>query len=300
MANRYNLKIKVGSYTGDGTSNRNIDIGMPVKYLAVKRRIGTGNGTWSMRDLPLTFAASFGSGPESNSGIQRVTESGFTVSNFSAVNAAGSEYDYFAIGGDSTTIGTGSYMGTGVNPTTITDSSINFTPGWLFVKAAAATTSRYRTSLMSDSGSFTTATNAASNILSLISGGFTIGGSANVNTSGAVHRFVALNTHPSYYYETTFTGNGTSQTITGLPFNPDFIFAKCDSTTNAVGLWFSTNPTETQYITSTAPVTDGITAATDYTLTIGANTLTNEDTKTVRLMCFKAGEYVLPFNRTAI
>jgi len=300
MANRYNLKVKVGSYTGNGTANTNIDAGMPIKYLIVKRRLGTASSSWSMPELPLTFAASIGSGAESNSGIQKVTESGFTLSTSSNVNAVGSVYDYFAMGGNNTTIGVGSYMGTGVNPTTITDSKIDFTPNWVYLKAASATTSRFRTSLMSASGSFSTANEAASNINSFTSNGFVIGGSTNVNTSGAVHRFVALNTHPSYYYETSFTGNGTSQSITGLPFNPDFIIVKCNSSTNAIGMWFSTNPTETQFITSTTPATDAITAVSNYTVTIGSNALANENGVTMRLMCFKDGEYVLPFDRTAI
>lgn len=300
---RYNLKIKVGSYTGDGGTNRALDIGMPSKFFAAKRRIGTAVAVWGATDLPNATGGSFGAGAESASGILHVNENGCSMSSSSNINAAGNVYDYFAFDGDQSVFSVGSYAGTGVDDRNFTDTQkMSFTPNWVYCKGSGATTSRYKTALMTstDSGSFSTAIEAADHIQSFISGGFQLGTNANVNGSGTLYRYMAMRTNSNFYYETTFTGNGTSQTITGVPFNPDLIIAKCNSTTNSIGLWFSTNPAETQFLTSTAPATDAITSATGGTITIGANALVNENAVQVRLMCFKAGEYLVPFSRSFI
>lgn len=299
----YNLKIKVGSYTGDGGTNRALDIGMPAKFFAAKRRVGTGVAVWGMPDLATGTGGSFGAGAESSSGVLHVNEKGCSMGASSNINASANVYDYLAIDGTSSVFSVGSYAGTGVDDRNFTDAQkINFTPNWVYCKGSGATTSRYKTELMSaaNAGSFSTAIEATDNIQSFIANGFQLGTGANVNGSGTLYRYMAMRTTSRFYYETTFTGNGTSQTLTGVPFNPDMIFVKCNSTTNNVGLWFSTNPTETQFLTSTAPATDAITSATGGTITIGSNTLANENGVTVRVMCFKAGEFLVPISRTRI
>jgi hypothetical protein len=60
-------------------------------------------------------------------------------------------------------------------------------------------------------------------IQSLDSNGFTIGTSNPVNRSGRSYTWVAFKSYAGDMALGTYTGNGSSQSVTGLGFSPDYV-----------------------------------------------------------------------------
>ena len=76
-------------------------------------------------------------------------------------------------------------------------------------------------------------TNLTANLIqSLDADGFTLGNNANVNASGSVYHWIAFAADPRLRVG-SFTGNGTSQTITGVGFQPELVFFMAASTSAA-------------------------------------------------------------------
>ena len=121
--------------------------------------------------------------------------------------------------------------------------------------------------------------------------------------------FVALNTEnlpeptisnavgekPSDYFNTVlWTGNGTSQNVTGVGFEPDFVWVKERSSTSAHALHdivrgitkrLQTNGDNAEVI----PSTGGITAVNSDGFSVGADGAYNQNSQTYVAWCWKAG-----------
>jgi hypothetical protein len=117
---------------------------------------------------------------------------------------------------------TGSYSGDGVDNRAI---STGFQPDFVIVKADTLQVGAARTSSMTGDNAkpLIGATGLTANLIqSLTATGFTLGTSAAVNASGTTYRWIAFKAGTGALKVNSYTGNGTSQSIAGAGFSPEY------------------------------------------------------------------------------
>lgn len=135
-------------------------------------------------------------------------------------------------------VASGSYTGNGADNRNIT--GVGFQPDAVIVKASTNQISVMRTSTMAgdDTKPLSGATALQTNrIQALQSDGFQVGTNAQVNSGGGgapTYYWVAFKSYPGHMTLGTYTGNNTSQSITGLGFSPDYVMILGDTGQRAV------------------------------------------------------------------
>ncbi len=127
--------------------------------------------------------------------------------------------------GGQTEVLTGVYIGNGADNRQIT--GLGFHPDLVIIKSIQTQQAVGRTSTMTGdvSKNMATGENVTNAIQSLDPNGFTVGTTPQVNAVPGLYQWVAWKTAPTEMVEGTYTGNGqSSQSITGLGFNPDIVF----------------------------------------------------------------------------
>ena len=244
-----------GSYPGNATDNRNITgMGFAPSAVIVKNATsGTANSTYPVLNTR------FSNGDDTTlltatanavNVIQGLQADGFQVGTSTYSNSATDTYYWIAFTGTADPVGygtfqmaSGSYTGTG---TTQTMTGIGFTPNLVFIKNDSTGFAVFRSSLMKgDITSYLGAATAdfAQGITSLISGGFTVGTSPFINSSGSTYRWQAFGN--GYNPETNsgaadfaigiYTGNGIAgRTISDIRWQPNFVVAKRNGASGSV------------------------------------------------------------------
>jgi hypothetical protein len=122
-------------------------------------------------------------------------------------------------------VASGTYTGNAADNRGIT--GVGFQPSAVIVKSddnsgvgvmRTSTMSGDNTKLLSGGTALT-----ADLIQSLDSNGFTIGTANAVNRSGRSYTWVAFKSYPGHMSLGTYTGNGTSQSVTGLGLSPEYV-----------------------------------------------------------------------------
>lgn len=89
----------------------------------------------------------------------------------------------------------------------------------------------------------------------------------------------------------TLTGNGTSQSISGLGFQPDLVVVRNDSATANVRMaWRSgshSGDKTSSFVGAIANFADGVTSLDSDGFSVGSSVVANEDTKTIHYVAFK-------------
>lgn len=118
---------------------------------------------------------------------------------------------------------TGSYTGTGLDNRAI--GSLTFQPDVVIVKGAGTQIAVIRTSSMTGDAAKPAAgaTALTANLIqSLTATGFTVGTDARVNSLNVQYRWVAFDATPGMLDVGSYPGNGTSQSLSGLGFSPEW------------------------------------------------------------------------------
>lgn len=234
------LNVAYGSYTGDGTDNRNITVSpsFAIKFVLIKTTTadtyppgtgawfsisGMGDGAvpgWQNDVIAANIIQSMGTG---------TFQIGYTAAGHTQ-NNTGKTYYYTAIGGDSTEVAVGSYSGNATDNRAIT--GIGFLPGIVFIAGTGNNTKVARFGNTGDSAHYlANAADVANVIQSLDADGFTVGTSASVNTSAETYYWLAIKEVTGSSKASSYTGDGgSSRAITGLGFQPDLVFVKGQST----------------------------------------------------------------------
>lgn len=214
------LRVKQGSYKGNGVAHTLIDIGFQPMFVFVKSRSVNfdggamwWNGFGSSSFDPTQDAALL------TDAIEGVSAGGFTLGDNAKVNRNGEVYYYLAIeDGDTGYIVSDTYTGTG------SDQQINtgLDPfDFLIIKRSDGGTSKatYRFANQEPDQCFTWfGDGAISDSITAFDGPeFTVGGDANVNTIDAEYRFFAIkldggNENP-YGSIGAYNANGTPDTV---------------------------------------------------------------------------------------
>lgn len=320
---RGNLRIAVGSYTGNGTANTNIDIGFKPKYVIIKRTAGAANALYLHPDMPYGTNGQVLSSAEITGHCKNISDNGFVLDASAITNPAGTLVNYVAFGGKSEAISVGSYVGNATdnrNYTTVStytntalnnNGDINFTPNFVFVKAATALGNGLKTLGQHGSGDFAGSwdgiNEGSDRIQSFSLGGFQLGTANTLNQNATTFRYLAMKTTNEFYAETTYTGNGTSNSCT-LPFMPDFLLIKTTTANSAGAIWFKGTPQGTSYgLNSSSDLTTAILSvlqnpvnSSQCIVSVGSDIRVNENAQLIRVYAFKAGDFIVPFNRTLI
>jgi hypothetical protein len=183
-------KLTVGSYTGDGQSSHAITgVGFSPALVFV---MGTTANNSVLRSTGGTMTYPFDG--DGNSGvINSLDASGFTVGSDARVNASSTTYYYAAWATVSGQFKVGSYTGNGTDNTSLT--GVGFLPEFVIVKAGGPYAGAQHSHALGDSTDssqyFTATANAANEIQSLTSSGFTIGTAQAVNQAGVTYAYFA-------------------------------------------------------------------------------------------------------------
>jgi hypothetical protein len=194
VAMKAGAELKLGTYTGNGTDNRNIaGLGITPAWL-----ITLGDGDDSVfRPGPLAGDASYlmsGTGIQTNR-IQALQAGGFQIGSNNDVNESGTQYHYLAWA-SSANVAVSSYTGNGSDNRPIT--GVGFPPEVVWVKRDDAQRSSWRpASAVGDVSLFWNATADATNrIQALQVDGFQVGTNAQVNTNTETYYYLALKDGP--------------------------------------------------------------------------------------------------------
>jgi len=190
VAMKAGANVRVGTYTGDGTDDRNIT-GLPFQPVWVMT-MGDGQADY-FRAAGLAGDASwrFNGGGTSANRIQALLADGFQLGSHANVNQSGRAYYWIAFSATPKVV-TGTYVGDGSDGRNIT--GIGLTPTFLWIKRASGSQGVWRTDTVpGDLSLYMDATNPASNrIQALIPGGFQVGSNAQVNANGGATTYYYL------------------------------------------------------------------------------------------------------------
>ncbi|HEX6651852.1 MAG TPA: hypothetical protein VF072_03850 [Thermoleophilaceae bacterium] len=152
----------------------------------------------------------------------------------------------------------GTYTGNATDNRAIT---VGFQPDFVIVKDTAATEGVARSSSMAGDvskpmSSLTAFT--ADNIQSLTATGFTIGLDNRVNRNNRVYYWTAFKANSQAMKVGTYAGNGTTQSITGVGFQPELVILLGNNTQRAVARY--SGAARTYGFDASTGVTTGVTA----------------------------------------
>ncbi|TMF99754.1 MAG: hypothetical protein E6I03_11990 [Chloroflexi bacterium] len=223
-----------GTYVGDGSSSRYIDVGFQPDMVIVKSS-GNEQAVFRTNNMPSGESFLFICTPKLLTGIQSLESGGFTVGSDDKVNRGGPgapTYHWFAIKDSQpgANIKFGSYTGNGQQSHPVT--GIGFTPAWAFVKSAGggAICGVQRQADMPASFGFAGGDGEPyyDGVLSLDGDGFTVGSRGDVNNLNSTIYYVAFKGSPNF-----LTGHYTGTGMDGLTVptgpSPAFVSVKGDS-----------------------------------------------------------------------
>lgn len=280
----------VGSYTGNGGISQSIaSVGFQPDLVLVKAETAQ-SAVWRSSAMGDNVGQYFTNIAQSTNGsvFKTLDSTGFTVGNASQVNTNGLVYQYVSFKSVTGAMSVGSYTGNEVDNRSIT--GVGFTPDFVFIKNATSALDavyNHTESYEDYSSLFSDTANAVNHIQLLQSDGFQIGNSSNVNVSNGTIYWAAfggaVDPTPSGSFKMamgSYSGNGTSQSITGLNFAPDLVIIKhTDQATDQYAvfrtrLMVSTNATAYLAV-ATANFASGITSLDSDGFSVGNHTTVN-------------------------
>lgn len=187
---------------------------------------------------------------------------------------------------------TSSYLGNGQDDRRI---ECGFSPDLVIITGTSSSHAVFRTSAHSgDDTSYirNAVANLANAIQSFFSKGFTIGTDSTVNSSGVIYHYAAFKKGNSLDFEVfTYTGTGVTNNIT-LPFQPDAVFIKKNSTTSMRCKFVGDASNVTHSLVNGPDETDAITTLNSGGFTVTANTSVNASASTYYGFAFKISNTV--------
>lgn len=289
----------VGMYVGDGTSSRTISTGFNPDFVW-NRQATDVRAFFQTASQPANETLFFSDVVRDQTGnyIKDMTTGGFTVG--TAANVSGAIYHFIAFKNSAGFMKEGTYTANNTDNRDIT--GVGFRPSFVMVKNATNATGTNvhgvfsTTDHFGDRSSYFSTNSSISNVIQGLSNdGFQVGTSILVNGSASdTHYYVALggDTTPaasgSFEMATgSYTGNGTSQTISGLAFAPDMVIIKPTTAFQAVFRTSLMAGDSTGYLQRTvANFEGGITELTSDGFSVGNTTFVNTNGTTYHWQAF--------------
>lgn len=301
-----------GTYTGDGLDNRNITgLGFVPSFVLIKNAtsatVNNRRSVYSQTSHKGDDASYVGDAvADSVNFIQALQSDGFQIGSGVNTNESAATFFWFAFGGapappaasGTFSVNTGTYTGTGA---TLTITGLTYSPDLVIIKDNSTNLAVFRTKLMA--GDTTAHMSGATadftgGITSLDSNGFTLGTSTITNTVGAVYQWQAFGNAYNPYTNSgaadfaigAYYGSGIdNRNITDLPYQPDMVAMKRNSTTAAVWRSSANVGDLSSFFGATAETADFIQSLTASGFQVGTNAGVNASAGVYRWFAFKEG-----------
>lgn len=289
------FKMAVGTYTGNGTGQSITGLGFKPDLVIVKNNSNQ-HGVFKT-SLMATDSSSYFASATANieSAIRSIDSDGFTIGVNAVVNTSGNTYQWQAFGNafnPHTNTGSsdfiiGAYYGSGTDTRLI-----NRLPYALDLVAIKSITNAgagtFRISPMAGDLStyFANTADAANGIQAINANSFEIGTGVTVNTSAVTYFWFGFKSGTNFAVN-TYTGNGTSQNITFIGFQPDLVWAKSNTTVNGVFKPSSLAGVDSQSFAAVANANNNITGLISGGFSVGAGTGANQNAVAYRYAAWK-------------
>lgn len=292
----------VGIYTGNGSSPRTISTGFQPGIVWVKRDTSAAGTHFHTASMPVNRTDFFNVTAGNTTGIyiRDFSSSGFSVG--ANDNASGGSYYFVAFKSGAPSVAEGTYTGNGADDRDI--SGVGIDPDFVFVKNATSGTTNNRRAVMSTDqhfgdmssyvgDAFVSNTNNA--IQALQTDGFQVGSAVQANESGTTmywFAFAGTPGPPSGSGDFTmavgsYTGNGSSQSISGIGFRPDLVIVKDESANQAVFTSTMIGGSQTAYMSSSvSDFSGGISSLDSDGFSVGSNAQVNTNGNTYHWQAF--------------
>lgn len=293
------LKVAVGSYTGNATDNRTIDISdttdpsiadFQPKAVFIKCD-NTSSAAWSSSAMSAdtSYRPTLSTTGTADL-IQSFVSNGFTIGANAIVNDNGVTCWYLALAGTDVSVGT--YTGDGTDNRSIITSPA-FQPIFVAVQRSFGSSSAMWANFTGTDNScyFNADICAVDRIDQFNADGFRVDESvsASVNTDTLVMYYLTVKSVSGQSAVGSFTGTGTSQNITTVGFQPDFVLLRADSATSAACSRFEPQSGDDSSLwTGSASVTGAITAILSNGFSVNDHACANENTKTIYYLALKS------------
>jgi len=304
MASLFNQRVKeagaatfqmqTGYYMGNGGVKQITGLGFSPQMIIVKANTNAGAGAiFKTTVMPALNTAYLGPATtDTATGVLTLNEDGFTAIS-STANTVNVRHTWVAFSGsDCSASGNfciGTYTGNGSSPRAI---STGFQPDLVMVKPVAATAANWRSSSMpTNYANFfinTAQDTTGAFYTTLDSAGFTVG--ASNNSSGIVYYFVAFKNTSNAIKVGSYTGTGSATNVTGVGFQPDFVFTKNATNATAQQGVFNLNESygnSSSYFYDAANVVNTITGLNSDGFGVGTSAIANGNTNTHYYAAFK-------------
>jgi hypothetical protein len=183
-------------------------------------------------------------------------------------------------------VASGGYTGNGADNRAIT--GVGFQPSAVIVKSADNSgVAEMRTSTMTGDNTKPLSGGTALTadlIQSLDSDGFTIGTSNAVNRNTRSYTWVAFKSYPGHMSLGTYTGNGTSQSVSGVGFSPEYVMMLPANNQRATQRM--SGMTATYQFDADAGIATGITSLDSNGFSVGNNNKVNQSGVTYHYVAF--------------
>lgn len=302
-ATRNNIRVSVNSYAGTGVQQDITGLGFRPDVVMIKG--GANVMVWRTNSMIGDSTGSFGSGIVNfTGGVITLLNDGFTVGTNATTNANGTTYYYVAMSGTTSqqNLFIGRYKGLTGDDRNYTGGGFSFTPDLVLIKGDVANNGVFRTSTQVGdvNSSLSNAADTSNQIQSIISNGWQLGTSGNVNTNASTYHFMVAKSNDNFFAQGQYTGTGVARTIT-VPFQPSFVFIKSASAATSAVITTSAFPAgDSAVTTASAPTTGQITALNSSGFNVGTVSVVNSNGTVYNWFAFKAGVINVPINRTAV
>lgn len=214
------------------------------------------------------------------------TAGGVTLAAFSGQTSnSGNTFGAASSFGGGLRMASGTYDGDGVDNRQIT--GLGFQPDVVIVKGNAASEAFIRTSTFpAGESKRLIGANAgeANQIQSFESDGFTIGSGTRVNTNGNTYYWTAFKAESGVLKVGSYAGNGTSQTITGVGFSPEYVLVADDGNERAIERF--TGATNSYLFDADAGLTTRVTSLNADGFSVGSDNTANRSGRTFHYVAF--------------
>ena len=266
-------QMQTGYYVGNTNPVQITGLGFRPQLVVIKSDSTTLAAIFSTTAMPGPNTAYFIANADSTTGFVNLEKDGFTVS--STASSANVRYTWIAFAGANCTSGgmfcIGEYTGNGSSTKSIT--AVGFQPDLVWVKRSTAVTGNWRSSSMpTNNGQGFDGTTDTTGVLftTLDSTGFTVG--TTNNASAGVYYYVAFKSTAGAVAVGSYTGTGTTaQNISGLGFQPDWVFVQNPGTTPIFNLTESDGDNSNFFYTSSGSSPGFILSLNSGSFTVGSN-----------------------------
>ena len=188
--------LKVGTYTGNGTSQSITGAGFSPEYVAT---MSAGSDRAIQRFTGMTSTFQFDADTGNANRITSLNADGFSVGSDNTANRNGTVFHYVAFNDVTGIVDANSYAGNGTDDRSVT--GIGFQPDYVIIRAndtATARQAQHRPASLTGTNSlfFSASANSTNAIQALQSDGFQVGTDTSVNASSPTYHYIAFKNTP--------------------------------------------------------------------------------------------------------